>query len=439
MNRRAAVGLVALLLLANTASGVSRIVAFAHRHQAERALESAQVDRALVHLGKASWWTPGDEPNYLLMGQVVQQALANGLPLSTFEGRQTLEVFGFGLASVAHGIALNPADAWAWFNLASLHQSVRTATERLAVMKRAGEAALRGEAPTPPEPRQGLDALDIVSLAAARQALRLEPEFFFYHDFMADLYWKRGMIEPAAREIRASLALTPSLYAHGMMNNEEFVRALAEPILEGLEEAGRSRYVEKLHFLRARAGLLEKLERWDQAAASYEEMRSLGGQEVQQESDVAVARVLQKQKRWRESLEPLGRAVRAGTGTVWGGWALYYTGEAQSNLGDHDAARATFEKYLVLVPGSVGGYEALVRELDALGRGADAEAIAIAAVRRFPHLPHLYLKVVELMRSRGRFREAIPYAVALRKVGEDQERADRLIRELEQEARSKAP
>lgn len=439
MSRRLGALAVALLLVANTAVGITRIAAWIHRHRAERSLEFAELDRALGHLEAAAWWRPADEPNYLLMGQVVQQAQANGLPLRRFEGRQTLEVFGFGLASVAHGIALNPADAWAWFNLASLHQSVRVATERLALMRRAGEAALRGEVPKPPEPRQGLDALDIVSLAAVRQALHLEPEFFFYHDFMADLYWKRGMTEDAAREIRASLALTPSLSAHGMMENMEFVRAMSGPILAGLEEAGRNRYVERELFLRARASLFEKLERWDEASATYAELRTIGGLDVEQESDVAVARLLQRQERWRESLEPLARAVRAGAGTAWGAWALYYRGQAESHLGDHAAARATFEKYLVLAPESVGGYEALARELIALGRPADATAIAIAAVRRFPHMPHLYEQVVSLMRAQGRPREAIPYAMALRKVGGDPERAERLVQELEQEARSKAP
>jgi tetratricopeptide (TPR) repeat protein len=439
MGRRLLALLVVALAMANTVAGVRRIIAFSHVYGAERTMARAQGDATLDHLEKAVWWQPGDATPYLLIGQVVLQAQANGLPLRKLEGRQTLEVFGFGLASIAQGIDRNPADAWGWFKVATLYQAIRPATERMEKMLRAGRAVIEGTSPPPaPERPRGLDALDRVSIAAARQAYELEPGYYFHQDFMADLYWRRGMEQEAAGAIRASLALTPALPAHHLMENARFVTDLAVPILEGLDEAARNQYVDKVSYLRARAEVLEKLERYDEASAAYAQMGENGARELRQESDVEVARLMQLRQRFSDSLAPLGRAERLGTDTYWGASAVLYTGVAQAETGDHAAARGTFERYLKLAPDSVVGYELLVRELQALGRPAEAEKIALAAVRRFPRLPHLYESVIALMRAQGKSRDAIPYAAALRKVG-DRDRADQLLEELEREAGKSTP
>ena len=89
----------------------------------------------------------------------------------------------------------------------------------------------------------------------------------------------------------------------------------------------------------------------------------------------------------------------------------------------------------MLSPDSVAGYDALAVELEALGKPAEAEKVLITAVRRFPTMPHLYENVIAHLRARGRSREALLYAQALRKVGPDHDRADALIAEIEAESR----
>jgi tetratricopeptide (TPR) repeat protein len=434
---------IVLLVAANTWAGITRIASFRHRFRAERALARADLDVALASLRSAAWWRPADSSTWLLMGQVVQQAQANGLPLKEMEGHGTLEVFGFGLEAVTHGIALNPADAWGWFNVATLHQSFRKASERLERLRKAGEAALKqGAVPAPAPPqaeRKGLDGVDRVSLAGVRKAHQLEPEFPFYHDFLADLFWKRGMKEPAAEEIRAALALIPSVPAHPILDNQSFLREMAGPILDGLEEASSSRYAERVLVLRARAEVLERLNRLDEAARTWESLRDMEGRELRQESDVAIARLLQERDQWKESLIPLKSAADGGTDTVWGVQSLYYTGIALARMGEHDRARRALESYLVQSPDSVAGYDALAVELAALGKAAEAEKVLVTAVRRFPTMPHLYENVIAHLRSHGRSREALLYAQALRKVGPDHDRADALIAEIEAESRGQAP
>src|SRR5678816_1262388 len=95
--------------------------------------------------------------------------------------------------------------------------------------------------------------------------------------------------------------------------------------------------------------------------------------------------------------------------------SLFYTGVALARMGEHDRARRCLESYLVLSPDSVAGYDALAVELAALGKLSEAEKVLVTAVRRFPTMPHLYENVIAHLRSRGRSREALLYAQALRK------------------------
>src|SRR6185503_7014885 len=105
-----------------------------------------------------------------------------------------------------------------------------------------------------------------------------------------------------------------------------------------LEEASSSRYAERVLVLRARAEVLERLNRLDEAARTWESLRDMEGRELRQESDVAIARLLQERDQWKESLIPLKSAADGGTDTVWGVQSLYYTGIALARMGEHDRA-----------------------------------------------------------------------------------------------------
>src|SRR5262245_22212558 len=113
--------LLAAALLAglglNTWSGVVKIVSFHHRHAAELALADAELDEAYRHLTQASRWQPDDSPTYVLISNVIHHAQANGIPLEPLEGHDAIGTFGVGLAAITRAVALNPADAWAWFNI----------------------------------------------------------------------------------------------------------------------------------------------------------------------------------------------------------------------------------------------------------------------------------------------------------------------------------
>ena len=425
---------IVVLLLANTVAGVAKIVAWRHLHAADAALTRANLETALPEARAAIRWAPRDAEGYLLVAQCVRLAQSNGLPLKALEGRSMEGVFQFGMSSVAAAIALNPADPFGWFNVGYLHHAFKSANLRLEKLRRAGQSST-----VEVKTAEGLDSLDRVVVAAASKALEMEPGYYYYHEFLSELYWKRGMKQEAARELRASFGLTPALYAHPQVENEKLLKEMAEPILQGIDDAERNQYVERHDTLRARAEVLTRLGRYEEATRAYADLRALGGRELEQECDVAVGEILQRQGLWRESLQPLKQAGDAGHDTKWGAMSLYYAGDALSKLGEHESALASYQEHLVRQPDFFGGYEALARELMTLGRPAEAGKVLIDAVRRYPSVPRAYENVVAHLRSQGKPREAITYAQAIRKVDPYSTRGDDLVRELEEEAGMKAP
>jgi len=432
MRRRLFAAAVLLLLGVNCLSGLSKIMAFVHRFAGERQLASAELNEALASLEKAAAWEPGDSPTYVLIGRVIMHAQANGLPLEAFEGHGTLETFGVGFGSLAHGIFLNPADAWAWGNLASLYEGFRSSRVRLERMRRAGERATmsEGEAPKEIEEEQGLGAEDVLAAGAIMMARTLNPGFCYYSDALAKLYWDRGMIEDAGREIEASLALSPRLGAHPVLDLRGFCRDLGDWALRGIEQASSSEDESQETVRRSRAEMLVRLGRNEEAIIAYERLRDLGGAALEAECDLALGKLEQEQGRFRESIPRLKNIVDAAPGDPRSAPALYYLGIAYSRLEDGKTAEGYLRKYIAMKPDAIGGYWALADALESMGESDEAEAFYVAAVRRFPGTPAAYEKVIDHLSRHGKIREALAYAEGLGKVEPGRKRTEDLVQRL---------
>ncbi|MFQ5701239.1 MAG: tetratricopeptide repeat protein [Acidobacteriota bacterium] len=434
MTRRLIVPILMLLLGINTYSGLEKVMTFYHRFMAERALDRVDLDGALADLKKALEWDAGETDSLMMVGHIVQSSLSNGLPLE--ETPSTEDAFGLALGAVSRGIDLNPADSWGWFHLGSIYQGLGDARRRLARLERAGRAAISPQKEDEPRSRAepaGFDPEDIVTVAAVLEALQMEPEFFFYHDYLGALYWKRGLNDLALREIRTSLALTPRLGAHSVLEQKELFDAVGDAVLEGIGDSFANRFVDPVTAARARAEALYRLDRPSDAIAAYRELRALGGEAIAAECDLAIGKLEQRLGRFRESIPVLERALEEGHGTARASSALYYLGLAQARLGDHERAIATQRRFLESTPGSLAGFLALAGELEAVHRSEEAERIYIAAVRKFPRDPSVYRHAIEHMRAHGKARNAVPYAEALRKLVPDDEAVDLLIEQLKRE------
>ncbi|MFQ5671166.1 MAG: tetratricopeptide repeat protein [Acidobacteriota bacterium] len=426
-------GLVALLLL-NSWSGVARIAFFAHRFRGERALARADFDTARTHLAASLAWEPGNAPSHVLIGRTIRMALANGIPMAGLRGFTPRQMLAEGAEAVARGIDLNPGDAWAWFNLADLYRGFQSRRFRDLLLRRAAEAA-RDPAGSTPEPAATvaphLEPEDAVIAAAVRMAQRLEPRFFFYHDYLAKLFRDRGLMEAAGAEIRASFALMPAREPHGFFRDEKMVRQLGDFILAGIEAAASDPLIDPVLVARSRAALLGALDRTPEAMAAYQELLAQGGKAVQPEVDFAIGRLEQKAGRLRESIPFFGRVVEAAPASHWGVSALYNLGWAHAQLSDDELALDYFRRYQERKPASLTPVLVLAQHLEKMGRTARAEKLLQAAVRRFPQQPAAFQALATFLRRQERPREALPYARTFRELDPENRSAIHLVEELE--------
>lgn len=440
MNARPLLKFVLLVLLAaNSLSGLVKIIGFGHRYVGEMALSRADLNLAYRSFRSTLYWEPDDSPTHILISHTIALAQANGLPLEPLEGRQPDERFRIGLEAVVRGIDLNPGDAWAWFNLADFHQGFRTGRLRLARMIRAGEMAVRPA--TGPEPvlPAGSDPDDAVSVAAALKALELEPDHFLYRDFLVKLYWDRGLMQDAAREISETMAAWPRIGIHTILENDALVADLAGPVLEGIGRSASSPYAGPVMAARARAGILERVGRLGESVEAWGDLRMLGDRIVEAECDLELGKLEMQRGNLEESLRHLARVAGEAPQSAQGIWALYYIGVIHSQKSNHTEAVRFLRLHLARAPDSYAGYQALGTELERIGESAEAERLFIAAVRRFPDNASAYLSVIGQMRHHGRSKQAISYAEALRKVSPDYEGTDELIMTLTEESVRRIP
>ncbi len=415
MSRRfpSAVALAALVIV-NGYAGLVKIQAFRHGFSGSRAVARADLNQAYSSLRSSLRWQPDNSSHNVLVARVVATAQANGLPLEALAGRSTLEILGVGVGAAGRGIAVNPDDAWTWFNLAEVYLGHRSSRIRLERMLRAGRAA--GAAAAAPEPQPAAAALgpeDRLAVAAVLKARELEPNFFFYHSFLAGLYWERGLQAEAGGEIRRAMALMPRDDLQPVLERPGLLPALAGPILEGLALAASDPFFDPAGVARVRAEVLQRLGRFEEGVEAAREFCRLGGDAVAAECRLALGRLLALQGRMDQAVEEFERAATSDPRGDLGATALYEQGSVLARTGDHARAAEVLASFVARQPAHLGGSLSLAEELEALGRFDEAEACLVAAVRKFPDALQVYERIVEFLRRRGKLDQAALYAEAL--------------------------
>ncbi len=444
-------GLLLLLLGLAAFSSVRQIIYFVHRHRGEEALTAAELGQAHTSLAAAAAWRPEDAPTRILQARVLRLALANGLPVPGHEAGDDGALLAAGVQHLAAAIHLNPADAWAWFNVAELHGAHQRGRERLERLRAAGEENPEpdpGEetAPAGGEERvaSGGDEVparpvevqpeDPVVAAAARKALEREPAFYFYHDFLARLYAERGFKDAAREEIRQAFALMPDPSVHPILAAAGLLEPFAGAALAGMEEAGRSGAFPPAVLVRARAELHRRLGQIEAAVQAFLELRALGGEEAHAECDLAVGMLLFGAGRHAEALPYLERVIAAGSGTR--GWdvALYHRAAARRETGDDAGALADLEAYRRGRPDSLAALLALGRQLERMGRAGEAEQTYRVGTRRFPGEPGAHLALASLLERQQRWSEALAAARVVEEIAPEEEQTQKLLQRLRKAA-----
>jgi len=440
MNRRHLLLAALLLLLAgNTWYSATRIMAFVHRHRGEKALAAAEVSDAYESLLAGVSWQPGDAPAYILIARTIQGAEANGLRIAALDGKTPLERLAAGVGALGRAVALNPADAWAWSNLADLYRGAQSGRLRLERITAIVEASKAGTPPPEPiaadAPLRTPQPEDRVMAAAALMAQSLEPEFFFYHDFLARLYWERGHAEEASREIEVSFESTPSPDAHSVLSTGALMKELSPAILAGIEKSEANPNVNPIARVRAQADILRYLSRNEEAIKAYERLAGMGGADLAANSFLIVGELLQSEGRYSESIGYLERVRRVDPEGEAATAALFDLGESHARLGNHVEALELLRSYLTKRPGTLNVLLDLAGELAAAGRNDEAERIYLSALRGFPEEVEVYIHLIEHLLKQRRLDEAVRYADRLAALAPEDERVVALIHQV-REARS---
>ena len=378
--------------------GISRILAFSGRYIAAEALPRGRLDEAWSGLAGAARWQPADPSTWRTMSTVARNAIGFGIPLRPPGGQAPLDGHGAGLGATARALALNPAHAAAWMDLASLYEA-----QGLARLKR--ERMLAGEPASSAGPAQGIQPEDLVAIAASLTAVDLHPEMYLHHEFLARLYWRRGLVEEAGAAIRASFALMPGPSAHDALEEEGLAEALSESILAGIAESKTGPFITEVARLRGKAEMLEILGRLPEAAEIWDAVRETGGAQVAAECDVRRARIDQSLGRFEESLAALERAA-VDPDPRWSVEAIYFTGRALSHMGDRPGALDAFARYLERRPDVAAAWQAVGKEKEATGDPAGAETIYRAGLDRNRGDEGLVKLLVALLERQGRTEEA---------------------------------
>jgi len=399
----------------NAWMGVTWIQGFRNRFAAEKALAGGHLDEAYTHLERTLRWMPGDAVSYVLIGRVIHLSQTNGVSLKSLAGLDVAGTYALGAGAIAAGLSRNPADPWAWFNFAESQTAFAVRTRRLERLKAAVEAAMAGGEQEPARPA-GAEYAGRSTVAAALEAMELDPQYFFYHDFLANLYWERGLLEDAGREIRAGFAKTPDVPAHPWMENREMTEALAASILAGIDDASADPSVDPVVAARARVDVLESLERHEEALAAIDRLRETGGAAVAAECDSRTGAVLQSMGRYEESVPVLERASREDPSGSYGDGALRMLARGYAMSGRHEEAVKSYRAFLTKRAGSLPLFLELASELEVLGKVGEAEKIYAAMVKRFPDADLPYRKLIESLRRQRRFDEAARYEAELEKL-----------------------
>ena len=428
---------VLLVILAATVwSGLARVGFFAHRYLGEQALAEARMTDALDHISTSLWWQPGNAPGYVLMARAVHLSLANGLPVNAWEQAGPQELLSAGTVLATRAITLSPADAWAWFGLAEVFRGYQLGEDRRrrmrAGLRKDSEGGELAEVPA------GFAPGDQVIIAASLQAQSLEPTFYFYRDFLAQLSLRRGLPEPAAEEARESFRLMPLRSAHGTLNDDQ-IRQLENAVREGIDLSAASPHVTAALLARSRAEFYEIVGRGDLAIGAWRDLRRLAGPKLAIECDYRIAMLHQDREEFAESVPLLAGIVVEGGGGSWRASSLRALSRAHSSLGDHQAALEFLADFRDESPQSFHPITLMAREHELMGDSEEAGRLYRITTRRFPAEEGAWANYVRFLWKEKRFQEALEQAREfVRRLPDNPQAAD-YVRQLETEVARQGP
>ncbi len=317
-----------------------------------------------------------------------------------------------------HAARRAPGDPNTWAQMARAYQA-------LAVARRASRSI---DLSTLGDPKDTREAEDDLAAAAMRRALELEPSNYVYLDYLAELRYRQGY-EDALQWYRLGTRVLPRLTAHPHLADPAAVpNEVAEAAVQGAREALGTRNVvvdtkifEEISLFHSHRG------RYREAADACKEAIDAGhpspavqwtrrGRWLDLAGDVDGAR-----QAYLRSLEfDPDRAL-----THFG------LGQIAERAGDLDEALARFQTARNRAPKILRFQLALARTLDAAGRLEEATLVYQMALRIPGGEIPAASALVDLLRRRGIYDQALVHAKRLMELHPGEEAFVRQVGELQ--------
>ncbi len=261
------------------------------------------------------------------------------------------------------------------------------------------------------------------------KAIEIEPNNFYYRDFIGDFYFRRGFIEPATAHFRFAVRLHPVLDAHYYLSDFAVSsRTVLNAVEEGVRAAlvAEDTYVSEYDIHRFLAALYFRLDRLEDAKASFEAAAKVSP--APWDVDMQIGRILGRMGDDVAALEAFRRAAerKPDHGPAW-----LAVGMTLSRLQRHEEAVDAAYRARSLMPGNYASSSMLARVLASAQR--DDEAISVLEHLLLEHddKPVPYMDLIGLYEKQGRLADATRVARELAARYPDEELYEEQYRQLE--------
>lgn len=383
-----ATALVALAALAAVLSEWKHLQSWRLRERAEHSYYQGDLKKTLARYDAVIDRRPGEPRSYTDPADTISQYLSGAgqaLPIDEFERLTGLAV-GYYLGA----LDASPPSAWTYARLASLADSLG---ERRSRDEGINLARLSGSV-------EALTQEDRLCEAAWVKAVQIEPRNFYYRDYLADFYLRRGFRARALEHFRYAVRLHPVLEKHYYLSefaeaSPDVLRAVELGVQDALNAADTDVSPYNIH--RFLAELYLKLDRLEDAKTSLLAASEFAPRP--EAVDVQIGQLLARQGDEAGALEAFRRAAGRQP-DYFRAWL--HLGLTLSRTGQHDEAVEAARRARGLNPGDFATSSALVRVLEAAGKIGGATKILEHLIRTDADKRQPYMQLIGIYERQGK-------------------------------------
>jgi tetratricopeptide (TPR) repeat protein len=380
---------VLVWLLAGAWSEGARIHAWIAREAADRAYYEGDLDEALAQYEIVKRLLPGKPKSHTdpadSIGQALEGEYGRQLEPAVFDALANRAARGY-----LHAIRCAPPNAWSYAALGSLADTVRSArTSRTGIDLSMMSADLMGN----------LLPEDRLYEAALVKAVQLEPNNYYYRDFLGDFYLRRGFQDRALAHFRIAAYLQPVLDRHYYLSrlaavSPAVLSAVEAGINDALESPDTQVPVYDIH--RFLAAVYQRMGKLEEARASLEAAVEVAPSPHAVE--LRIGQIFVKEGKDEEALAAFERSaeLKPDFHHAW-----MHMGLTLSRMGRFDEAVEAALRARGLKPADLPAAQSLASVFESAGRLDDASDLLENLIRTHADRQHLYLQLINIYEGQG--------------------------------------